>query len=137
MEEAFQEIGSRFARSIIGHDLESARSCLAPWLSSKFSAEQMDAVLQPRYEDMPSPAVFTLDGNSSTLADLEPTEGGVPTVPLPSEITGENFRKWMVIEFHPDPKQETGFDACFDLWMAVVSVEGKMMVGYYEAADPD
>lgn len=137
MDKAFREIGDRFAQSIIGRDVESARACLAPWLSARFSKTELDTILQPRYEEMPRPAEFTMDGNSCTLGDLEPTDYGTPSQPLPAEITNENFRKWMVIEFHPDPKAETGFDACFDLWMAVVDVGGKMMVGYYEAADPD
>jgi hypothetical protein len=137
MEKAFEDIGSRFARSVIARDLQSARDCLAPWLRADFSVAQLNAILEPRYEGMPEPAQFSLDGNSCSLDDLEPNDYGAPTQPLPSDITKENYRKWMVIEFKPDAEKNTSYDACLDLWMAVVEVEGAMKIGYLEAADPD
>jgi hypothetical protein len=106
-------------------------------LEKDFSLARLKSIIDPRYEDMPAPAEFTLDGNSCTLADLEPTDFGLPSQALPAKINDNNFRKWMVIEFQPDPEQETGYDACLDLWMAVVDVGGEMKIGYYEPADPD
>ena len=136
MEKAFEDLGSRFARSVIAKDMQSANQCLAPWLRADFFPAKLNAFVEPRYEG-PEPAQFSLDGNSCSLEDLEPERGGVPSQPLPPEITKENYRKWMVIEFKPDPNKNTGYDACVDLWMAVVEVEGTMKIGYLEAADPD
>jgi hypothetical protein len=110
---------------------------LAPWLQADFSPERLKRTLDPRYDGMPAPKEFTLDGNSCGLEDLEPNEFGPLTQPLPFEITKENYRKWMVIEFKPDPGENTGFDACLDLWMAVVEISGALKIGYFEPADPD
>lgn len=137
MEDSFKELGGRFARSVIDQDFPSACACLAPWLEKDFSPARLKAILEPRYEGMPAPAEFSVDGNSCTLADLEPTDFGAPSQALPSEINDANYRKWMVIEFKPNPEEETGFDACLDLWMAVVEVGGAMKIGYFEPADPD
>ena len=111
LEDAFKEVAGKSARSVIAQDARSARTCLAPWLEKDFSPARPKSIIEPRYEDMLAPAEFTLDGNSCTLADLEPTDLG--------------------------PEQDTGFDACLDLWMAVVDVGGEMKIGYYEATDPD
>ena len=56
---------------------------------------------------------------------------------LPPEITEENFRKWMVIQFTPAPEDELDVDAWFDWWMMLVEVGGEYRIGYFEIEDPD
>jgi hypothetical protein len=137
MEKAFEEVGAQFAERIIRREFEPARDLLAPWLRGAINAEQLEAVVREGCGPLPAPGEFELDGNSCMLEDLEVDEFSPPTRPLPPEITNENFRKWMVIQFKPDPAQETGYDACFDLWMALVDVDGALKIGYMEATGAD
>ncbi|HKO05787.1 MAG TPA: hypothetical protein VJW51_13610 [Candidatus Acidoferrales bacterium] len=137
MEAAFRETGEKFAQKIIGREFDEAREILAPWLRNSISAEQLESIIREGCRELPPPALFDVDGNSCTLDDLEVDEHSPPTKPLPPEITNQNFRKWMVIQFLPDPEEETGYDACFDLWMALVEVDGALKIGYLEATGAD
>jgi len=137
MEKEFEEIGGEFAQRIIRREFEPARELLAPWLRNAINAEQLESVIREGCGELPPPGEFELDANSCGLEDLEVDESSPPTRPLPPEITPENYRKWMVIQFKPDPEQETGYYACFDLWMALVEVDGALRIGYLEATGAD
>jgi hypothetical protein len=137
MEAAFVEIGSRFAEKVVAKDYDGAREFLAPWLRESVTAKALKSMVERALGDLPEPRRFELDGNSCQLEDLEVDESSPPTKPLSKEITSDNFRKWMCITFQPDPEEETGYDACFDLWMALVDVAGPLKIGYLEPTDPD
>ena len=137
MEEAFSNLGAGFAKQIIAGDFAVARSFLAPWLQAVMTADDLKAMMAEARADLPAPAQFDLDSNSCQLEDLEVDEYSPPTKPLPGEITNDNFRKWMCIQFQPDPEAETGYDACFDLWMALVDVGGSLKIGYLEPTGAD
>ena len=137
MEAAFEELGSQFAAAVIAGDYDAAHKFLAPWLQASLPPGEMKAMVQRALGDLPDPVKFKLDGNSCALTDLEPTEYSPPTNPLSAEITEANYRKWMVITFEPDSEEQTGYDACLDLWMALVEVKGALRIGYLEPADPD
>jgi glucan biosynthesis protein len=137
MEEAFDNLGAGFAKQVIAGDFESARAFLAPWLQGTITADGLKAMMTEAQGELPAPAQFDLDGNSCQLSDLEVDEYSPPTRPLPSEITEQNFRKWMCIQFQPDAAAETGYDACFDLWMALVDVDGSLKIGYLEPTGAD
>lgn len=137
MNDACKDLGGRFAEKIVKNEYSAAREFLAPWLRESFSEEELKSLIQSASQELPAPGAFTLDGNSCTLNDLEVDEYSPPTKSLPPEITSANFRQWMVIEFKPDPKLETGYDACFDLWMALVEMNGAMKIGYMKPAGAD
>jgi hypothetical protein len=137
MEKAFEEVADQFAQKIVSGEFEPAREYLAPWLRNSISAAQLETIIREGHKELPPPAQFDIDGNSCGLEDLEVDEHSPPTRPLPPEITDQNYRKWMVIQFKPDPEQETGYDACFDLWMALVEVDGALKIGYLEATGAD
>ena len=56
---------------------------------------------------------------------------------IPEEITQENYRKRLVVEFTPSEEEEIDVDAWLDFWMIVVEEDGKMRIGYFEIEDPD
>ncbi len=136
MNEAHKTLAGDFARKIINRDYRGARELLAPWLRDALSEADLKSVIEDASKELPFPGAFSLDSNSCTLDDLEVDPYSPPTKPLPPQITPENFRQWMVIEFKPDPELETGYDACFDLWMALVDLDG-LKIGYLEPAGAD
>jgi hypothetical protein len=137
MEAAFAEVGTGFAEKIIARDYDAAREFLAPWLREIITAKELKTMVEQALGDLPNPARFELDGNSCGLEDLEVDEYSPPTKPLPKQITNDNYRKWMCITLQPDPEENSGYDACFDLWMALVDVSGSLKIGYLEPTDPD
>jgi len=137
MEKAVEEMAGQFAQRIIRREYDSARDLLAPWLRDTVSAAQLEAMVGEAHKDLPPPGDFELDSNSCGLEDLEVDEFSPPTRPLPAEITEQNFRQWMVIQFKPDPASDSPYNASFDLWMAVVELGGAAKIGYMEAADAD
>jgi hypothetical protein len=58
-----------------------------------------------------------------------------PARAIPAEVTAENFRQWMSVQFLADDSVE--IDAWFDMWLAVVEVDGRNAIGYFELEDPD
>jgi hypothetical protein len=137
MEKAFEEVVGQFAQRIIAKDYESARELLAPWLREATTAAQLESIVREGCKDLPEPAEFEVDSNSCGLEDLTVDEHSPPTRPLPPEITPQNYRQWMVIQFKPAADDESGYDACFDLWIALVEVDGALKAGYLEAASAD
>ncbi|HMD07214.1 MAG TPA: hypothetical protein VKH63_06735 [Candidatus Acidoferrum sp.] len=109
MEQAYSDIGGKFAGRIIEGDYAAAREFLAPWLHDSISEKELQSIIQNATQELPPPGAFSLDGNSCTFDELEVDEYSPPTKPLAPQITAENFRKWMVIEFQPDPELETGY----------------------------
>jgi len=137
MEKAFEDFARQFAERIVRGEYESAREFLAPWLRNAVSAEQLETIVREGRGENPAPARFDFDENESGLEDLQVDPSSPPTRPLPAEITAQNYRLWMVIQFEPDPDANTGYDTSFDLWMAVVDVDGALKIGYLEAANAD
>ena len=137
MEKAYEEFAGQFAQRIVRKEYESARELLAPWLHDTVSAVQLEEMVRENCKELPAPAEFDVDSNSCGLEDLTVDPHSPPTRPLPGEITPQNYRQWMVIQFKPAEDDETGYDACFDLWMALVEVNGALKIGYLEAAGAD
>lgn len=148
MQEEVKAFGQALGRAIVGRDFAAAHGMLAPWLQNNMTPADLQQQIEGECaefmalyelsEDTPLyPADFTLDGNSCTLEDLKAEPSYREGRSIPPEVTTENFRKWMVIEFLPDPEEEREFDAYFDWWMIAVDVIGQLKVGYYEIEDPD
>jgi hypothetical protein len=137
MDTAFEDVAGQFARRIIQKDYESARELLAPWLRDTVTAAQLESMVHEHCKDLPAPAEFEVDSNSCGLEDLTVDANSPPTRSLPPEITPQNYRQWMVIQLKPAADDDSGYDACFDLWIALVEVDGAPKIGYLEAAQTE
>jgi hypothetical protein len=136
MDQAHQNFGAEWAKAVTAKDFEKAHAMLASWLRNELSPTELKALLDGARQDLPEPARFELDSNSSTFEDLKEPEGYAPrSKPFDPGLTAENFRKWLCIEFKPTEDSE--FDACFDLWITIVEENGRLAVGYLEATDAD
>jgi len=147
MKEAYREFAARFAQTIVDEDFDAAHELFAPWLQKELSAADFRGVLEKwlreinevwGIEELIFPAAFDIDGNSSDLSSLRQEADWREPRKISDEITDENFRKWMIIQFLPaedDPRVE--LDAWVDFWFTLVETAGELRVGYFELADVD
>jgi hypothetical protein len=152
LDPSYRKFAEEFAAKINTGDFRSAHLRLAPWLRVEITPEvlrrEVEAELRETasaagLEELIYPESFEIDSNSCTideLRDLKTREyayGRRVRRAIRDEITAENFRQWMVIQFMPAEDAELDVDAWFDLWMAVVDVDGEYKIGYFEFEDPD
>jgi hypothetical protein len=168
MEEMYQQFADRFAKAVIARDYRAAHSMLADWLQPTVSAAKLQEMIEKEIqevceaneiEEMVYPDDWTVDGNSSTLESLREERSYISArnsawlgerkgdfssnddigKPIAVEFTSEQFRKWLCIQFMPNPdaREDLGIDAFLDFWMALAEVEGEYKIGYFELEDPD
>lgn len=150
MEEAYKQFAGAFAHSIIRLDYSAAHKMLAPWLQDEITPERLRQFVETELKEVAEgfelaeiiyPKAYNVDGNSCSLADLSEPRSHVTSrrsnEAIPPEVTVENFRKWMVVQFTPTPEDEMEIDAWFDFWMMLVEIEGEYRLGYFEIEDPD
>jgi hypothetical protein len=146
MEERYRAFGEKFSAAIIAQDYANAHRMFAPWLQKKVSAEALrDSVEQQvsamceewGVEEEIHPSECGVDGNAAMkVAHLREPDWDDSIPDVPAEVTDQNFRYWMSLQFMP--KEGTvEFDAFFDLWLALVENGGALQVGYYKFTDPD
>ena len=167
MNEAYKQFGDRFAQAIVARDYQAAHSMLAAWLQKTITPAKLQEMIEKEVgevceaaelEELAYPETWEIDGNHSTIADLRDPRSYVSTrnsgwlgegrsysgtgdlaKPIADEVTEENFRKWMCIQFMPseEAQDDLDIDAFLDFWMAVVEVNGQFKIGYFELEDPD
>ena len=136
-----------FAKSIVAQDFTAAHQFLASWLQAEMSPDDLKAAIEERLwemnghwelEELIYPADFMVSWNSSTLDSLKEVRDWREPRQFSDELTTENFRQWMVIQFMPDENDErTEIDAWFDFWFVVAEVNGELKIGFFEFEDPD
>ena len=137
MEPTYRSFGTEWASAVIDGDYTKAQGMLAPWLRKELSPSDLEAMLKHAVNGGPNPAEFELDAGFSTYEDLKNPDGYPPrSNPFDPSLTADNFRKWMCVEFRPSEDDEESGPG-FDLWMAVVDVEGSMAIGYLEPSEAD
>ncbi|MBI3649642.1 MAG: hypothetical protein HY231_01190 [Acidobacteria bacterium] len=168
MKEAYQQFGNRFAAAVVAKDYVTAHSLLAAWLQPKVTVAKLQEMIEKEIsevcaaaelDELVYPETWSLDGNSSTVEELKEPHSYISTrnsgwlgaerpnyssagdllKPLADEVTADNFRQWMCIQFMPteEAQNDLDIDAFLDFWMAVVEVDGQLQIGYFELEDPD
>lgn len=144
MEPSHRSFGEAIGAAIIAGDYDTLHSYLAPWLQETFTPAALRTVIEDRLREMMEyaecdeltyPVEADVDGNTSTIEDLRRAPSYRPARDIPAEVTAENFRQWMSVQFLADDSVE--IDAWFDMWLAVVEVDGRDAIGYFELEDPD
>lgn len=136
----YQEFAQQFGDAVVGRNFEAAVSLLAPWLRDEWTSASLETAIVDYLEELDYPTEFFISWGVLNAAELRETtelERSYMTdlSPVPPEITGENFKKWMVIKFVPPESSE--FDASFDFWFALVEVESDLAIGYFKIVDAD
>jgi hypothetical protein len=154
-DELVAAVASAFGQAVVDGDYKTAHAQLAPWLQREIPVETLKSVLTREMIDGIEPTDFNTSGNDTTLQDLRDGyaeyhendrsrtfstcdsfgEYGQPSIYIADEITPENYRQWMSIEFTPEEDNEAGIDYCLRLWIIVVKVDGAMKIGHLEPSE--
>jgi hypothetical protein len=131
--QTFSDFASDFANCVVSQEWHEAFQYLAPWLQKKMSPDDLRLAIEERLfeinhywniENLIYPSSYSVDYNPCSLAQLkEPMSWRKPRQ-FDNELTEENFRKWMVIQFLPDENDpRTEMDAWFDFWLVIADVK--------------
>ncbi len=147
LKENYNNFAADFARTIITQDFAAAHQFLAPWLQLEMSTSDLQAKFEKELwsmnevweiDELIYPVDFSIDSNPSSLASLKAERDWSDSRNFSLQLSDENFRQWMVIEFLPDENDpRTEMDGWFDFWMAVVEIENNLKIGYFEFLDVD
>jgi hypothetical protein len=148
LESAYQDFGQTFANLIIKSDYSAAYQMLAPWLQINITQEQLCWLIRQEIQAVAEanelegeyqPTHYELDSNSCTLQNLKQDYSYRIARQIADEITEQNYRQWMVIQFQPTEQQQydLGIDAWLDWWMLLVDVDGELKIGFFEIEEPD
>ncbi|GEM_PF-5011490 len=89
-------------------------------------------------EELIFPDEFSVSYNNSTLESLREESDWREPRKISAEVTEENFRQWVVINFMPDGRDErVELDGWFDFWFILVETGGELRIGFFELADVD
>lgn len=128
-EQRIEKSAATFAQAIVDGTFAAAHVCLAPWVQNAMSAKQLvDLVRTSRFADV-KPVDFQITGNDSTLAELR------HSATIHDAVTPDNFRQWLWLDFIPEPGGDPLLDYCLRLYVIVVEVGGKMLIGYLEPGE--
>jgi len=147
MKEEYKEFAAKFAQTVTREDFAAAHKFFAPWLQNELSPKDFRGAVEKwllemnevwEIKELIFPAEFEIDGNSSGLSDLKEDLSWRERRKISDEITDENFRQWMVIQFLPDENDSrVGLDGWFDFWFILVELNGEFRIGFFELEDVD
>jgi hypothetical protein len=136
MDDNCRALADAIGRRVVDRDFEGLRDLCVPWLKDRVSAIGLARMIDDA-AGLPAAKTWTVDKSPVDLASLRKPDGcGPPTSAFDAEITDDNYRGWICVQFQPDPGNEEGFNVCFDLWFAAVEDDGECRIGYIEAAEP-
>jgi hypothetical protein len=127
------EFARRFAAALVAENFVAARGMLSAALGKKYTPKKLKTLVATESEHSGLPESFSYDDNDTTAAELRAGGGDIPA--LPKHVTDQNFVRWCCLQFQPS--EDSGVDACFDFWMAVMEEEGELKVGFFHILPPD
>ena len=128
-----------FAQAIVGRLLDRAESMLAPWVRNALPSGGLRRVVRLAQGDSLAAVAATvveLDfDDAPALRDAVGEEDGPPSLPVPDEITDENFRGCYSVEFLPDEDIDADVEFTYAFFVAVVELDSAFAIGYIETVD--
>lgn len=124
MERKAEALCDALAKRVVEKDFPGAYALFAPWLQNLMSPTDIEHLVKEASAGAASARTWTLDEGGLAVEDLGASK----------EITPDNYRGWLCIQFNPG---EGAADGAFDLWLAAVEHDGDYRVGLIEAAEAD
>ena len=125
VEQKCEALCDALAKRVVERNFGGAHALLAPWLKQKMTPDDLERMVDSAAGGGAAAEQWTLDEGFLEVGDL---------VASAREITDENYRGWLCIQFEPGAHDRAARDAAFDLWLAAVEVEGDYRVGLLEPA---
>lgn len=126
MEPKCEALCDALAQRVVERNFSGAHALLAPWLQAAMTPADLERMVDQAAEGQARARAWTLDEGFLGVEDLGDA---------PGEITGDNYRGWLCIQFNPGQSAEDERNASFDLWLAAVEDDGEYRVGHLEPAD--
>jgi hypothetical protein len=138
MDARCKDLCNALGKCVVERNFTAAQPLFAPWLRATLSPATLQRMVDAQNEELEHPpCAWSLGEGILTVADLRtPDPYGPPSQPIAREITQENFRGWLRIQFVPDPEVHDEQNVCFDLWLVAVQVGDAVLAGYVEATEP-
>lgn len=146
LKKSYRDFAEQFAEAIIAKDYAAAHRMLAPWLGRSITPARLAEMIEAEVKETADvneldgdlhPRSYEIDSNICTLEDLKSPRSYAEDRSIPPEVTDNNFRQWMVIQFQPSEEEELDIDAYVDWWMILVEEDGEYKIGHFEMEDPD
>jgi hypothetical protein len=137
MDARTRELCDEIGRAVVEDEAEAIHRLLAPWVAASMTPQDLRTMIAAEMEWVEHPPhSWTVGEGYSELEDLRtPEPYGQPVGGVSAEVTPENFRGWISIQFAPDPSVHEEQNVCFDLWLVPVEIDGVYRVGHLEAAE--
>ena len=120
MEQKAEALCDALAKRVVEKNFTGAHALFAPWLQTEMTPTDIEHLVQEAASGTGSARTWTLDEGGLGVEDL-----GAST-----NITTDNYRGWLCIQFNPGEGAGSG---SFDLWLAAVEHDGDYRVGLIEA----
>lgn len=130
------EIADAVAELLIAEDWDAAHDLMAPWLSTRWTAQSLERAVRAAVKNCAGPAIWSLEISPLEYDDLLIPDGsGPPSEPFPTQLKRSRFRDWICIHFTPADEDRDELVGCFDLWVATAEVNSDLCIGYLEFAE--
>jgi hypothetical protein len=127
--------------AVVQRDFSGAHGMLTEWLQESVTADELRNQIGKKLgeiseavglEETGYPKRYEIGEGDITVEELrEEFEE------MPQEVTDENFRQWVVLNFLPGEDEDAGVDAWLGWWLLLVDCDGELKVGFYQIEDPD
>jgi hypothetical protein len=128
VEQKCEALCEALAQRVVERNFAGAHALFAPWLQDRMTPSDIQRLVDEAAEGQAPPRAWTLDEGFLEVDDLGDA---------PKEITDENYRGWLCIQFNPGEAADEPGKASFDLWLAAVEHDGDYRVGHLEPAEAD
>jgi hypothetical protein len=136
MDSKAQALCDALAKHIVDRRFKDAHALLSSWVSEAMTPDDLQRMVDAANEGLPAPRAWTVDEGFLGVDDLREADPyGPPSEPVSPNVTAENFRGWLCIQFKPEAAEDDAANVCFDLWLAAVEENGVCRAAYVEAAE--
>jgi hypothetical protein len=120
VEQKCEALCDALAKRVVEKNFTEAHALFAPWLQTEMSPTDIEQLVHEAAAGTGSARTWTLDEGGLGVEDLGASRN----------ITKDNYRGWLCIQFNPGEGHDGG---SFDLWLAAVETDGDYRVGLIEA----
>jgi len=128
VEQKCEALCEALAKRVMERNFGGVHALLAPWLQDRMSPTDIERMVDEAAAGGAPARAWSLDEGFLEVGDLGDAA---------REITDENYRGWLCIQFNPGEAAGSKANASFDLWLAAVEQDGDYRVGHLEPAEAD